>query len=48
VLLHGDRNVFREIADLKLRAIGGDRDDKFFLVFGVESPIDKIDVCSPV
>ncbi|MNY81469.1 hypothetical protein D3C86_2230530 [compost metagenome] len=35
LFVHGDRNVFREVTDLELRAIGSNSDDQFFLIFGV-------------
>ncbi|MNP49586.1 hypothetical protein D3C76_1437800 [compost metagenome] len=42
LFIHGHRNVFREITDLELRAIGSNRDDQFFLVFGVQRTVNEI------
>ncbi|MNY47830.1 hypothetical protein D3C86_1831270 [compost metagenome] len=42
LLVHGDRNVFREVTDIELRAIGSNSDDQFFLVFGVQRAINEI------
>ncbi|MNN28460.1 hypothetical protein D3C81_1420320 [compost metagenome] len=42
LLVHGDWNVFREVTDLELRAIGSHSDDQFFLVFGVQRTVNEI------
>jgi hypothetical protein len=44
---HGDRDVFREVADFELGAVGRHRDDEFFLVLGVERSVDEIHDVSP-